>query len=207
MHRRALVLVALLGCQRDDRATTSAPALSAPIARCGDLGRDSIAGVQVDVDEAAVLKQLGPPTFQTPARESFNPNYAKQPWYSTATWLAHDLRVTFVGYDSATAPRKVYSVSLGALGDLATSCNVRVGASRAEIERAYRDAIDVWQAGYADAAERGFISAPSGVGSAPDTPIMLLSVGGGIVGLLSFAADRLIGIELTHASVLYANQW
>ena len=29
----------------------------------------------------------------------------------------------------------------------------------------------------------------------------------GIVGLLSFAADRLIGIELTHASVLYANQW
>jgi len=206
-YLRVAPLLLLLACERQPTTRAQAPPASTAPSRCGDLRLTSIANVRFGFDEPTVLRELGIAPHQTAPQMHFEPNAAEHTWYSEWRWPAHDLTVTWASVGSAAAPRKVYGITLGPNSDVATSCGVRIGTTRAQVEHAYRDALDEWNTRYAPAAGAGMLSAPSGSGSAPDTPIMLISNDGLLIAWLSFAADRLTEITLTSAALLFVGQW
>lgn len=177
------------------------------LGRCGDLATDSIAGIQVHRGEVEVKAVTGAPVEETAATRSGRPDYTHPQWSSAWGWPAHDLRITWISLDEATAPRKVFSVELGEGSDLGTSCGIRIGSRRVDVEQAYAEAIAAWKKQWAGALAAGVIDGPADPEAAADRPVMMVSGDGMIVGYVGFEDDRVVAIGFTHAQVLFANQW
>jgi len=219
MRGAAAVLIFVTGCGHPRPAVTSpppsAPAAPAPtraaparpappITECPDLRLDAIAGIQLGKDEATVRAAVGAATQEFAPTTRFEPMIEHQRWTSTAVWRAHDLHVEWTALVDASAPRTVSAVGIGPDSDLATSCGVRIGTPRAEVERAYRGPIAVWTQTFGAAAAAGYLAAPA---AAASTTVVLASADGAIIGLVELTDDRVTGILFMSGAVLYANQW
>ena len=151
-----------------------------------------------------MLRAMGPPTEEAPPKRHFDPNISPDQWFSAWGWESHDLALTWVARGDR-APRTVYSVAIGPRSDLATSCGVRIGATRADVERAYQDAIALWRSKFAQPAEQGFITAPSGQPST--SPLVLVAGDTSVLGLVELDGDRVATIALVSPAVLFEYQW
>lgn len=203
--RRSIPALVLAACS--GKSQPPAPPPPPPITACGDLAADGIGGIAFGLDEPTVLQRAGFPTSMTAPEERFNPNNVQRHWYSHWRWQAHDLEVTWESLDSATAPRHVDSVAIGPHSDLFTSCGIRIGALRADVERAYQQAIGAWKPLFEQSAAQGFVSAPSDDGTSPDRPIVAISVKRPLLGTFEFENDRLTTVAFMNSAVMFAGQW
>lgn len=189
--RRALVVIALVGCGGPSNVERVAPAPPPPppITTCGDLAKDSIAGLRLGMDEAAVRAVMGPPSRETAPEHHVHHQRSPSDWWtSSSTWDRHGLEVSWVALGDVAAPRTIDGVKILRGGDVTTSCGVRPGATRADVERAYAHAI---------AALRGSWLGPlvAADGSAQDA-IVFAADDGSVLGGAKLEGDRVVEIGI-----------
>lgn len=132
------LLVASAGCASNRPAPVEAQAAapSSPAPAFADPTSETFEGLALGLDGAAVEQRFGAPDQKGQPQEMAATGLFESDW----VWTARGLRLGMTATTADAAPT-VGSIEIAGPSTLRTSRGIGIGATRAEVEAAYRDAL------------------------------------------------------------------